>query len=663
MLGSSRPALAQETQNGFTINRYEPTAAGEWSLWVDHPWYSSTRYFAAGITLNYGHNLLRFGRVNGDVVDPSVSVIEHQLLGHVDLAGSFLDRVLITATLPITFLERGTPTAGVAPTEGVVVGDPRLGAWIRLFGQPYRSGFSMSLGANVWIPLRQFSNSGVSTSSSDSFVRVLPKLVFGGLSHSVMWSLTGGFLYRAPAKIGDADPVGSTVGSEIQLGFAIAYANTEKRLAIGPEVLLATTVLGNDQVEAKPFTRDYTSLELLLGIHYNIARVLQLSVGGGLGLLRTPGTPDGRGLLRLSYAPFREVKERPADRDNDGIPDAEDACPDNAGIATNDRMTNGCPDRDHDRVVDKLDMCPDEPMGVRPDPNRIGCPLGDRDKDGVIDIDDQCPDEPKGARPDPDRLGCPIGDRDKDGVVDPDDVCPDTPQGETPDPNRLGCPAGDRDNDGVVDPQDQCPDTPKGIHPDTNRLGCPLADRDGDTVPDVQDACPDKPGAPSTDPKKNGCPSLVEMKGGKIVVVQPVFFATDKDIILQKSFPVLQSVADALKASPELRKVSVEGHTDNRGKPEYNRDLSERRAKSVMRWLIEHGVAEERLQAVGYGPDRPIANNNTPIGREKNRRVEFVIIDPPQADNVKTIDASQAQVPDSPDQSDASPAHKKKKAK
>lgn len=651
-----RSARAQSTQTGFTLNRYEPTAAGEWSFSVDHPWYSSTRYFAGGITLNYGHNPLRFGPVVGDTVEPAVSVIEHQLLGHVDLAGSFLDRVLLTATLPVTLLERGTPTQGVTPTEGVVVGDPRLGLWVRLFGQPYRSGISMSIGANVWIPLRQFTNSGVSPSSSDSFVRVLPKLALGGIAGHFMWSFTGGFLYRAPARLGNADPAGSSVGSEVQFGLALGYANLAHRFAILPEATLATMVMGNDDIKPQPFAKDYTTLELLLGFHVNIARVLNLSLGGGLGVLRTPGTPDGRALLRLSYAPMRNSVEKPKDRDNDGIADDIDACPDQAGIPTSDARTNGCPDRDHDQVVDKIDQCPDQPMGVRPDPTRTGCPLGDRDHDGIYDVDDQCPLVPQGSRPDPERTGCPLGDRDHDGVLDPDDLCPDVPQGDVPDPERLGCPAGDRDQDGVLDPSDRCPDVPQGTHPDKQRPGCPVPDRDGDTVVDPDDACPDKPGAPNVDPKKNGCPSLVSVQSGKLVIVQPVFFATNKDIILQKSYPVLQSVADALTAAVEIRRVAIEGHTDNRGKPEYNRDLSYRRARSVMRWLVAHGIDESRLEVLGFGPDRPITSNDTPQGRERNRRVEFVIIDPPQSSSVRTIDASQAEVPSSPDQSDTSPA-------
>jgi len=490
----------------------------------------------------------------------------------------------------------------------------------------------------------------VSNGSSDQFVRVMPKLQLGGLSHHIMWSFGAGFLYRAPAKIGDASvsDAGSTVGSELQLGAAIAYADTTRRFAIGPEAILSTVVLGTEN--AKPFGGDYTSLEVLLGFHYNIARILQLGVAGGVGLLREPGTPDGRVLLRLAYAPWKDPDGD--DRDKDGIPDKKDACPDNANISTDDPSTHGCPDRDRDMVVDKLDICPDVPKGQHPDPARLGCSIGDRDKDGVIDTEDLCPDVHKGPNPDPNKLGCPVGDRDNDGVIDTQDLCPDVPKGETPDPNKLGCPAGDKDGDGVVDPKDMCPDVPAGHKPDPAKPGCPLPDRDKDTVVDPEDACPDQPGAPNSDPKKNGCPGLVRIENGQIAIMQPVFFATNKDVILKKSFPVLDTVTEALKASPFIKKVEVGGHTDDRGKADYNRELSGRRAASVMKYLTDHGIAADKLTAKGYGPDKPIADNKDAKGRERNRRVEFVILDPVQPQGVQVKSAADVVVPESPDQSD-----------
>ena len=170
------------------------------------------------------------------------------------------------------------------------------------------------------------------------------------------------------------------------------------------------------------------------------------------------------------------------------------------------------------------------------------------------------------------------------------------------------------------------------MHPETDpaKLGCPKPDRDHDTVPDDVDACPDKPGAPSPDPKKNGCPGLVEVKNGVIVIFQPVFFATNKDTILKKSYPVLNAVADAMKAEPEIKKIMIEGHTDNRGKASKNMELSDRRARSVLNYLVNKGVASERLDAQGYGDSKPVADNKTAKGRAANRRVEFHIVDPPQ---------------------------------
>ena len=114
-------------------------------------------------------------------------------------------------------------------------------------------------------------------------------------------------------------------------------------------------------------------------------------------------------------------------------------------------------------------------------------------------------------------------------------------------------------------------------------------------------------------------------------------------------------MADALTATPAIRKLSIQGHTDDRGTHEYNVDLSARRAKSVRTWLSTNGgIAVDRLESQGFGPDKPIADNATPQGRAKNRRVEFLIIDLASGISVKVLDANQVAVPDSPDQSDKS---------
>jgi outer membrane protein OmpA-like peptidoglycan-associated protein len=202
-------------------------------------------------------------------------------------------------------------------------------------------------------------------------------------------------------------------------------------------------------------------------------------------------------------------------------------------------------------------------------------------------------------------------------------------KGPNPDPDRPGCPDGDDDQDGVLNRVDQCRMQHAGYHPDPARPGCPLPDRDHDSVPDAVDACPDKPGAPHPDPKRHGCPSLVKIEDGMIRILKPVHFATNEDRILAKSLPVLEAVANALEATPEIRLVSIEGHTDDRGADDFNLDLSERRCAGVRQWLIERGISAVRLQAKGFGESRPIESNRTAQGRSVNRRVEFVIVDPP----------------------------------
>ncbi len=588
-----------EPKQGFELNRYQPTAAGEWSFAVDHPWYSSTRYFAAGLTLNYAHNPLVAGTQDQNgIFSQTETLIRHQLMGHLDLAGSFLDRVLITASLPVVFLSSGD----AAFSHGASVGDPRLGVKGRLYGQPYLQPFSVSLGLDVWIPLRAMTDR-VSSTASDQAVRVLPKLMLGGVWNKFMWAGTFGFLYRPEAVTMTPAGFASSVGraaSELQFGLSAAYFDEDRRFAVGPELLLSTAATGEDS-----FSRFGTSLELLLAGHYNIAHMIQTGLALGAGFVRQPGTPDFRALFRLAYAPMVDRKH---DRDGDGILDVDDACPDEKGIRTGKPATHGCPpppDRDKDGVPDAVDICPDVHQGKKPDPQKPGCPFVEQ-----------------------------AVDRDADGILDRDDLCPDLPKGEVPDPLRLGCPAPDTDMDGVQDPRDLCPQEPIGYFPDPDRLGCPLPDRDKDSVPDKTDACPDKPGAPNPDPKKNGCPGLLEVRGGQIVIMRPVFFATDKDVILPQSFPVLQAVAGALVATPGIRLVRIEGHTDSDGNWLYNIDLSQRRARSVRNWLLAHGIDEARLAAEGFGPDRPVDTNKTPAGKAKNRRVEFHIADqptPPQA--------------------------------
>jgi OOP family OmpA-OmpF porin len=190
-----------------------------------------------------------------------------------------------------------------------------------------------------------------------------------------------------------------------------------------------------------------------------------------------------------------------------------------------------------------------------------------------------------------------------------------------PPPHPELSPSSDRDGDGVIDQQDLCPDVPGSPEMD----GCP--DRDGDFIPDPEDRCPDEPGPAEND----GCPvkgPVVELlETQKISLKDSIHFDYDKATIKPESGPVLDSIAALIRDHAELRRIRVEGHTDNRGSAAYNHGLSRRRAASVVRALVQRQIAADRLVPEGYGFDRPVADNRTALGRAKNRRVEFTILE------------------------------------
>lgn len=202
-----------------------------------------------------------------------------------------------------------------------------------------------------------------------------------------------------------------------------------------------------------------------------------------------------------------------------------------------------------------------------------------------------------------------LPDRDKDGIADKFDSCPDV-FGLA---KFEGCP--DTDNDGIVDSKDECP-TVAGI---ASMNGCP--DGDGDGITDSKDKCPTVPGLTTN----NGCPEVkINTKAKEVFqkAMSGIQFESGKDVIKKTSYAILDNVVTVLKENPDWN-VEIQGHTDNAGKYELNKTLSQKRAEAVERYLSEKGVNEAKLTPVGYGPDKPIADNNTPAGKAKNRRVEF----------------------------------------
>jgi hypothetical protein len=220
----------------------------------------------------------------------------------------------------------------------------------------------------------------------------------------------------------------------------------------------------------------------------------------------------------------------------------------------------------------------------------------DRDGDGVIDAVDQCPDEPAGRHRDLRRLGCPLRDRDQDGVTDNQDQCPDTPRGLQPDPNRPGCPDPDSDGDGVGDHYDECAGVHAGFFATAEQRGCPLPDRDGDAIPDAFDRCPTRPGSPHPDPERHGCPGLVRLSPDALRLEGPIEFAPDGDRLDSRSERLLEAVAQALAAVPEIRRLTVRvPHRLGRDRAA-SIELAAARGQSLIQWLTLRGVERTRLE-------------------------------------------------------------------
>ena len=334
------------------------------------------------------------------------------------------------------------------------------------------------------------------------------------------------------------------------------------------------------------------------------------------------------------------------DRDGDHIRDEEDDCPDVPGLAA----LHGCPDKDGDGVTDLKDDCP-EVAGL---PELKGCP--DRDGDGITDSKDDCPDE-KGLAI---FNGCP--DRDSDGVMDRIDDCPDT-KGLV---QYNGCP--DTDGDNIIDKVDECP-TVYGI---AELKGCPAAELtyfnvetqvekvkqaggvysygnavdtktakfklegyNADTVKTVFVTAPNLRGK-NAYREADGFfrfakeAEVVILKEEEKQVMKKAFenleYKTNSEVILSSSFSGLDELANLMGTNANW-KLRISGHTDNVGARTANMTLSKRRAESVKKYLVSKGIAADRFEVMYFGPDKPIAPNNTEDGRARNRRVEMLIVE------------------------------------
>lgn len=321
----------------------------------------------------------------------------------------------------------------------------------------------------------------------------------------------------------------------------------------------------------KPFG-DYQDGQLdgIVGARLRFGDLAATAAAGG-GLVQGFGSAAFRATLGVAWLPQDPAVCSP-DNDGDGVGGSEDQCPAERGPP----VTHGCPDDDGDGVANSADKCP----GVQGVAMYGGCTPTDSDGDGLADHEDRC------------RMAA-------------------GPKA------YAGCP--DSDGDGVNDLDDKCP-TDKG---EVAKGGCPH-DSDGDGLHDGMDKCPDVAG-----PKeRQGCPEQrVVVTATKVAITERIFFETGENKIKKESLSLIDEIAGVLKNNPQIKKVRIEGHTDNVGDPADNLRLSTDRAHAVRKYLVSRGLAANRLEAQGFGDSKPLADNGTDEGRAKNRRVEFVIVE------------------------------------
>jgi len=223
----------------------------------------------------------------------------------------------------------------------------------------------------------------------------------------------------------------------------------------------------------------------------------------------------------------------------------------------------------------------------------------------------------------------PIPDTDGDGILDPDDACPREPEDPDGFEDEDGCPDPDNDQDGVLDVDDECPLIPEDRDGFADMDGCPDPDNDGDGILDGADGCPDQAETVNAVDDDDGCPDqgLIEFVDDRIVLDDTVLFAFDRAYLAPVSRPVIAAILQLWRLHPEWVRVRIEGHTDVRGDSAYNMRLSERRARAVMVALVNGGMPQDMIEAVGFGETRPLNLGSRPATMMRNRRVEFVVIE------------------------------------
>ncbi len=584
MLGLATAARAE--REGFDASGFWPRPGADRVLSLEGSEVAPRWTPYGGLWLHYFHNPLdRETRAGDD--SATAAVVEHRLLGHLSMGVGLFDWVDVDVSLPVMLLSTGE-------VEGAGVGDLAF----RIRGVALRrdaedDGFGLGFGVTLTAP-----TGDPAAFAGDGGVTVGPNLAMTyGVGPAVIL-LNVGLRFRTD----EGAFANLALGHELTYGLGVDL-EAHENVRVGVEVVGRTSLTA-------PWSGKVDSpLEIAAGPRFRIFKHLWLDLAAAAGVVGGYGTPDFRVLTGVQWAP----------------------------------MSRGPSDRDRDRILDDADDCPDDAEDRDGHEDDDGCPELDNDKDGVADRDDgsaddtgfgRCRDVPEDRDGFQDDDGCPEADNDQDGVPDRTDGS----DCSTPERDQVCREGGGRCQDG------RCVDEagfglckndredPDGWEDDD---GCPDNDNDGDGFVDEFDgprnpgdrlgSCRDYPETRNNFMDDDGCPDSTFKIFEEPV---PIEFKFDAFAVQDRYKPMLDDVAEVLKSQTQVKRIEVQGHTDDRGAPDYNRDLSLARATAVVQYLVFRGVPEAMLTPVGHGEACPVWPGKSEGARRTNRRVNLFIVDP-----------------------------------